>query len=84
MERDKVETSARFPGGVIFALHAMFQERPEEFRGLWIPCPCRLRTANSRSRKRAQNRINGRVVQLEIFFRGSLPVSNIRLVPDFP
>src|SRR6266853_872206 len=63
---------------------AMIEKTAEELSSFRIGGAGRIGAAHASFGERAQNGIDGIVVQLEEFVLRALPVANVRLVPNFP
>ena len=84
MKADEVETRSRPAVRIIFLVRTMLKEYPEKVGCFRIAGTGGLRPADPRPRQGPEDRIDGKVIQLEIFFRGPLPVGDVRFVPYFP
>src|SRR5262245_25271931 len=62
----------------------MLEKIAQEFRGAFAPRACRMRTTNAGSGQGAFDRVNAVVVQLVVLLRRSLPIADIRFVPNLP
>src|SRR4029077_17603551 len=83
MEGDEVERRARLARGEILAARAVLEKLAEKLSGLWIKRAGGGRAADLQRGADFFDRCGGVVVELVVFLGRSVPVANIRLVPDF-
>src|SRR2546421_8509073 len=79
-----VERRSSLPGGVVAPSQAVFEEIAEEFLGARASGPGDVRPPDARRRQRPLQALGGVVIELEVFLRRALPISDIRFVPDLP
>src|SRR6266404_2233786 len=84
MEQDEIELRASFLRDIVTLMGAMIEKTAEEVSSFRIGGAGRIGTADASFGERAQNGIDGVIVQLEEFVLRALPVADIRLVPNFP
>src|ERR1700761_6480700 len=80
----EIETRACFAGREILAARAVLQKIVQESNRLRRSRTGAVRTADVRLWYRTQNGVDGKIVELEVFLRRSVPIIDIRFVPDFP
>src|SRR5882724_5707642 len=79
MEQDEIELRASFLRDIVTLMGAMIEKTAEELSSFWIGGAGRIGAADASSGERAQNGIDGIVVQLEEFVLRALPVADVRL-----
>src|SRR5580658_9047267 len=73
-----------FAVGEIFLVCAMIEKGAQKICGVWICRPGGVGSADAGLGKRAQRSFYGDVVEFEIFFARTFPVSNVGFIPYFP
>src|SRR5579863_9741679 len=62
----------------------MFEELLQKSGSLWAAWRCRSRTTNFSRWQGTFNGIRAVVIQLVVFFRGAMPITNVRFIPNLP
>ena len=84
MKADKVEARPDHSARIILSVGAMVEEDLQKFGGFRRSRPGTIGTTDVGAWKCSQNRVDAEVIQLEILFRRSFPVFDVRLIPNFP
>src|SRR5215469_7640077 len=84
MEGDEIDRSPGLSRCIVLTLSAVIEGVADQFCRFWRSRPGRVGASDAGCRERSQNRSRRKVVELEVFLLGCLPVSDVRFVPDFP
>src|SRR5271163_2169375 len=84
METYEQQWRADFSRCVISLMSAVLEELAQEFGRMRISRARAVWSSDASFRKRAQHCIGREIIELEVFLGRTLPVFDVRLVPDFP
>src|SRR5690348_6624187 len=84
MKADEIQTSANLSGGVVLLVGAVLQEHAQKLSGFRTGRASRIGPANTGFGQGAKNGVDAEVIELEKLFRSSLPIVDVRFVPNLP
>src|SRR5438105_14404671 len=84
MKANKVEGRSGLAGCIVHSIRTMIEKRAEEICRAIISGARAIRPADTCAGHGAAYRVGRKVIELEVFLRRSMPIENVRLVPNFP
>src|SRR6185436_4158296 len=84
VEADEIERGAGTARGVVLPANAMLEKGSQELPGFLVPGTGGMRSADARRWQRALHRVDGVVIELVVLLGRAFPITDVRLVPDFP
>ena len=84
MKTYEIQRRSRLAGRVVSSVGAMIEKRPQEICRTIISWAGAVGPTDGCFRDSAAHRFSRKIIQLEVFLRCSMPVENIRFVPNLP